>query len=387
MKRTFDVFWREVRHVMAEHSLLLTLLLAPLLYAFIYGSIYLNKDERDVRVAVVDEDNSSVSRILINELNSSRMVETVLFSTVSEAKEAMYRGDVQGYLEIQNGLEARVFSLKQSNINLYINSAQFLPSSAVMMALNEVSLTVGAGIRKTYFEKQGTGSAAAMQMTNPIKFDYRPLFNEGKNYGTFLIPGLLAIILQQTLLIGLSAAIAEEREKNTLKKLLARNSLSEIIFGKGLFYWLVFMIYGMFFITVNFSLLSAAFRGNYLHLFILTGIFIGSIISLAMLVGSFFKTTLMAFQVMGFSSYPIFMITGYSLPTQALPTIIQWISYCLPTTPYLKAYSSIVFAGGTLTQNSGHLLHLVVLWLILIILLMLRLHYIKRVEKAKIAVN
>lgn len=378
MKPIMQIFLREIRLITGESSLLLTVLLAPIIYAFIYGSIYINKDEHDVRLAVVDADRSALSRLMIREINSSGAIEAVEFPGIPEAKEAMYRGDVQGYLEIENGLGSRIYAQKQSNINLYISSAQFLPSSAVMATMNEVALTLGAGIRRNYFEKNGAGSREAMQMTNPVVFDYRPLFNTGRNYGTFLIPGLLAIILQQTLLIGLCAAVAEDREKGTLQTLLATRRPSEVIIGKGLIYWLIFIVYGIFFVTVNFSVLGAEFRGSYSHLFILTGVFLAAIITMAMLAGSFFKNTAIAFQVMGFSSYPIFMITGYSLPRQALPDLIRWISDCIPTTPFLQAYSSVVNAGGTLNDNLRHLLHLTALWLFFSILLVLRLRFLKR---------
>ncbi len=377
MKRVINIFLREAKLVAGESSLLLTLLLAPLIYAFLYGSIYLNKDERNVKLAVADLDRSALSRLLINEINSTRMVDVFVVADLKTAEEAMLRGDAQGYLEIHPGMEANIYSLKQAPINLYINSSQFLPASAVLSTLNEVALTVGGGARKVYFEKQGLGNAAALQMTNPVRFDYRPLFNEGKNYGTFLIPGLLAIILQQTLLIGLCAAMAEEREKNSLQPLLANNTVSQVILGKGLFYWFSFLVFGFFFITVNFTLLETKFRGSYGDVFVLTSVFVGCIITLAMLVGSFFRSTLMAFQIMGFSSYPIFMITGYSVPSQSLPEVVNFIANLMPTAPYLKTYISIVQLGGTLADNSQHLVHILILWMVYIILLLWRFSFIK----------
>lgn len=378
MRKVFEVFIREIRFVTSESSLLLTLLIAPILYSFIYGSIYINKDQKEVELAIVDFDQSSLSRTLTTEINSSRKIAVHNFSTVKDAQEAMFRSEVQGWLEIPEGLERNVFSLKQATIKANVNSSQFLPASATLMTLNEVTLTVSAGARKLYFEKKGLGNAAALQMTNPITFDYRPLFNEGKNYGTFLIPGLLAIILQQTLLIGLSASIASEREKKRLKPLMQNYSFSQIFLGKGMFYWISFIITGIFFVTVNFALLGASFRGSYLNGFLLTGLFIGCIISFGMLVGSFFRSTLMTFQVMGFSSYPIFMITGYSLPSQALPSYIQFLSNLLPTTPFLKSYISVVQTGGSLAENSEHIFHLALLFVIFTLLLMWRFAYLRR---------
>src|SRR5699024_10382391 len=61
-------------------------------------------------------------------------------------------------------------------------------------------------------KKKGKGSVISTQEANPVRLNYKPLYNEKGSYGSFLLPGLLALILQQTLLIGLAASMAVERQ-------------------------------------------------------------------------------------------------------------------------------------------------------------------------------
>src|SRR5690606_32001792 len=138
----------------------------------------------------------------------------------------------------------------------------------------------GAGVRKTYFNKQGMGEDESMKMTNPINMDYRPLYNASMTYGAFLLPGLLAIILQQTLLIGVAASFTSEREDDQLGKLyqLSGQSVSSLIFGKSLLYFVVFMIFGLFFIAINFSVFGIQIRGSSLDLALITALFISAVI-------------------------------------------------------------------------------------------------------------
>lgn len=381
MKEVLEILKREIRNVSKDSSLFLILLLAPILYAFMYGSIYLNKGEEKVRLALIDNDGTAISRTLTQQLNSTTMIEIVPSSNISEAQEMMFQGEVQGYFYIQSGFEKNIFSLKQTNVNLVLNASRFLPSSDLLSTATKVCLTVGAGVRKTYFNKQGMGEDEAMKMTNPINMDYRPLYNSSMTYGAFLLPGLLAIILQQTLLIGVAAAFTSEREEKKLLNLyqISKQNISKMIFGKSLLYFIVFMIFGFFFSVVNFSVFDVEVRGNYFDLAVVSALLIATIIVFGMLIGSFFKTKLFAFQVLVFSSYPIFLITGYSMPYQALPRFVQILSDMLPTSPFLKTYISIVQAGGSLSDNLNSVIHLVVLWIVFELLLILRIKYLVKI--------
>jgi ABC-2 type transport system permease protein len=328
VKEILQIIKREAQNVSKDASLFMILLLAPIVYAFMYGSIYLNKGEEKVKLALIDADGTAVSRLLTDQLNSTPMIDIIPASDISEANEKLYSGEVQGYFYIQKDMEKYILSQKQVNVNLVLNASRFLPSSDLLSAVTKVCLTVGAGVRKIYFNKQGMNDDQSMKMTNPINMDYRPLYNSGMTYGAFLLPGLLAIILQQTLLIGVAASFASEREDKKLTNLyqLSGRNISKLLIGKSFLYFVIFMIFGLFFTTINFSVFDVEIRGNYLDLALLMALFIATILVFGILIGSFFKSKLFTFQVMVFSSYPIFLITGYSMPYQALPKLVQFFS-------------------------------------------------------------
>src|SRR5687768_12074102 len=97
----FRLLLREVKRVAHDHSLLLTLLIAPLLYAFFYGSIYSYKTEEEVPIAVVDEDGSGLSQTLIRQIDNTQMVTVAAVTSLEKAKESMYQGHTQGFLYIE----------------------------------------------------------------------------------------------------------------------------------------------------------------------------------------------------------------------------------------------------------------------------------------------
>lgn len=382
MHRLFDLLKREIRLVSTDHSLLLTLLIAPVLYAFFYGSIYSQKDENGVKIAVVDADGSSFSRNLIEQIDAAPVVNVIPAANIGNAQQKMYAGECEGYLYIEKGLKQKVLSLKQGHIVLVLNNARFLPSSDLASVITKIGMAAGTKVRLKYFKKTGKGHQLALREAHPVTLNYKSLYNPSGSYGAFILPGLLALILQQTLLIGLTESMALERENKSFSDLLhiGRGNLSAVLWGKGLGYFILFVCYALFFVAVNFNILHIPFRGSPFGLGILMVLFLLAVIPLGLLIGSFFKSQILSLQVMAFSTYPIFLITGYSVPFKSLPHAVQWIAALLPTTPFLLAYQSMVQAGSTLLENKFHILHLILLWVFFAGLFLWRMKHLEKQE-------
>ncbi|WP_143306810.1 ABC transporter permease [Chitinophaga vietnamensis] len=381
-KHIGSLFLREAKLVAKDHSLLLTLLLAPLLYAFFYGSIYSYKVEEKVLLAAVDEDRSELSRTFLAQINHLQIAAVMQATDLHEAQQKMYYGDCQGFLYIPKGMQANVLALKQADVVLAVNAARFLPSSELAGAVTTIGMAVGAGVRLRYQEMKGLNSEMAMQEAMPVNLDYRPLFNTQSSYGAFLLPGLLALILQQTLLIGLAESVALERQRKMIRQLVdaGGSSVSAAFLGKGVFYFVLFAAYACFFMTVNYHILQIPFRGHARDVATALALFLLALIPLGMWLGTLFKTQLLAAQLMAFSTYPVFLLAGYAWPYQSLPPALQIVSSLLPTTPFIHMYASIVQAGGTLADNKGALVHLAALCVLYTLLALWRLSALKQRE-------
>lgn len=371
---------REATLVAKDHSLLLTLLIAPLLYAFFYGSIYSYKTEEEVPICIVDEDRTGLSRTLIQQINNTQMVHVTAVTTLEAAKESMYHGKTQGFLYIQKGMEKKVLSLQQANMVLALNAARFLPSSDVLGTITQVGLTVGAGVRLQYLQKKGMNTETSVREVMAVKPDARPLFNNRTDYGTFLLPGLLAMILQQTLLIGLAGGTAAERQRNTFAQWMgmAGHNISIALWGKGTFYFILFCCYAFFFLTVNFGVLDLTLLGNPWELALVTALFLLSLIPMGVLTGLLFRSQLLCTQLLAFTTYPIFLITGYTWPIQQLPDGLKAAGGLLPITPFLTLYQGIVQQGAHITDRLPALYHLCILWFFYTMLCLFRIRSLTR---------
>jgi ABC-2 type transport system permease protein len=245
-------------------------------------------------------------------------------------------------------------------------------------AVNEVVQNYHKDIKMKILEMSGFSRKQADEMYDPLRVDLRNLFNPSEAYGDFIIPGILIIILQQTLLIGLSESIAREREKNLLGELLssANGSRSAALLGKSSFYLFFYLSYSIFFFTVIFGFFKINFAGSFLLLMLFTILFLIGIIALCIFISSFFKKKLVALQVIAFTTYPLFFLSGYIWPVHSIPPALQIAAYILPAYPYLKAFTAITQMNASFSDLIPGFIHLSILAVAGIILAYIRIRYL-----------
>jgi ABC-2 type transport system permease protein len=358
------VIRREVGYAIHDIDILIIALLMPIFYAFFYGSLYWQKGEHNVAVVVVDMDHSTTSKTLIRQLDAHPYIHiTDEVPDLGTAREQLEKFDAQGVIFIPPRFEASLKSGKGTDIKLYLNTTRFLVSNDINKGVNEVVLTISAGIRVRYFQMQGYSFEQAKELMEPLRVEIKPMFNTTETYGDFLIPAILVIILQQALLIALAETFAKERENGTLGDLflLSNKSIWGLMNGKSAFYFILFSAYVFFFFTVNFTIFKIPFRGNPFALTALTILFLLAVIYLGIFIASFFKRKIIALQVLGFSSYPIFLSSGYSWPMQAMPVPMQALAQFYPMTPFLAGFTRITQMGAGWTDVMQEFVHLFVL--------------------------
>jgi ABC-2 type transport system permease protein len=391
MRDFFREIWqltkREIDIISGDGSIILTIFIAPLLYMLLLGTIYMKKDIHSVDMAVIDMDRTQLSRTYIRFIESTEKAHVKYMpENIEESKDLFYRFKVFGVLVIPEGFGKNVMTLKGSDVTLYLNNSRFLMSNEINKAVQKVSLMLGAGLRLKYFEETGTNPREAMEIVMPVKPEINFMYDIFNNYGYFLLPGLLLLILQQTLVVGLGESISIERQENLLPQWLKPSiSIFTSVAGKNLFYFVLYMAYSLLVFAVLFPFYKLPVKGNPLDLALLMALFITAMLLFTNLLASFFKKQLLYMEIIAFTSYPIFLVTGYTFPRYALPDVYVWFSYILPTTPFMETLIKISQQNATIKITGYNYLILTVQIIVLYILLHLRLKYLKnRLHQASI---
>ena len=345
----YQVIKREIDLVIHDRNIFTIVIFAPLFYALFYCTIYFNKGEQNVEVVVVDMDHSKLAETLIKDLDATQMITvTGITGNLEEAKDQLFSFKAHAIVLIDKDFERLIKTGHGADIKVYLNTTRFLVSNDINKSINEVAIATGYKTRVKFFESAGYNINQAKEIADPLKVDLRAMFNTTDSYGDFMIPALLILIIQQTLLIGLAESMAKERENGTIKELFLTSNKSpwSLIFGKVGFYFILFSAYALFFFTALFSLYTENQKGSDLALIILTLLFILSVTFISIFIASFFKKKILSLQFFVFLSQPIFLLSGYSWPLLAMPEWVRYLALSLPSTHYLQAFVRITTMGA-----------------------------------------
>ncbi len=379
MKNLFEITKREIGIIAKDHSILLTVIIAPLLYYFLLGYIYINKGESEINFGVIDQSNSQLSRLFIRYLDATQNLKvTEKFADYSEAVDAMNNFEIIGFVLIPPDFENNIQKGKSGTIALYLNTTRFLPSNDLFKAVSSVALTISAGIRVKYFMAKSYPPEGAMQKVLPLQPVIHNLFNPTNTYGDFLLPALFLLILHQTLLIGLGESITLENQKNSLIDLYKKsgNSVLGLIHRKSFYYILLYTLYAFTTYSVIFYLFNLRFAGSLFLLMLITFVFIMAVIYITFIIASFFKKQIVIMETLAFTSYPIFLISGFSWPLNSLPASLKFISNLLPITPFYSAFSRVVSMGANWQQVAPSVIQLSLLTLLYFAIAVIRIKYL-----------
>jgi len=375
----FVILKREIGIIIKDIDIRSIILLAPLFYSFFYAAVYFNKAERDVPVTVIDMDKSTLSKRLIKNIDSDEFLNvTGEAADYLSARDLIFRESVQAAVIIPKGFESSIKSHQGSSIKLLINSTRFLVSNDINKAMNEVVLNFNNEIKINTLQQNGYNYNQAVIVSEPLNEEVKFLFNPSETYGDFLIPGILVLILQQTLLMGISESVSRERELGTFGDLFykAKNSVSAAIVGKSMFYLMLFGSYALLFFTLHFNLFTINQKGNWALIFFMTFLFLLPVICFGFFIASFIKKKLLTLQIMALSSYPVFFLSGYSWPPKSMPWLLQAISQFIPFTPFINAFTRITQMRAGVYDVIPQIFHLVILSLIGIIAVYFRMKYV-----------
>jgi len=252
-------------------------------------------------------------------------------------------------------------------------------------------LTVGSGIRLNYYEINGINSQKAMQLINPIMAEVKPIYNVTNSYGGFLLPGLFFLILQQTLLIGMGESVSRDNEKGIMSKAFEKGIMNKAlgsssygvlnyIVGKSAYYVFLYLSYLVIFIAAVFPFFGLPVAGSIGSIFVLSMIFLITIMLLAILIGTFVKSQVRMMEILAFTSYPFFLLSGYSWPVSSMPEPLQWLAAIIPTTPMMEGMKRLFVMGGEWGDVIYQFQHLFILLIVTFVLLIWRLHYLQNIN-------
>ncbi len=352
----YDLFYiwkREFRTTFRDQGVLIFFVLVPLTYPLIYAFIYTNEAIHEVPTVVVDNSRSSLSREYLRKVDASPEVNIVSHcADMEEARLMLKDRKAYGIIYIPSTFSDDIVRGKQTQVSIFCDMSGLLYYKAVLTANTNVSLAMNAEIKMR--RSANTTSRQDEITAHPIEYEDVALYNPTNGFAAFLIPAVLVLIIQQTLLLGIGLSAGTAREHNQFKDLVPinrhYNGTLRIVMGKGLSYFMVYSLVAVYILCVVprlFSLNQIAIPGV-LTLFTLP--YLTACIFFAMTSSIAIRNRETCMLLFVFTSVPLLFLSGISWPGSAMPSFWRYFSYLFPSTFGINGYVRINSMGATLNE-------------------------------------
>lgn len=347
------IFREELRTIIHDKGVIIFFFLVPLGYPLLYAFIYTNEVVRDVPVTVVDDCRSGQSREYVRHLDATPDVKIVGYSAnMEEAKNLVKHRDVYGIVHIPSDFSSQLSKGRQVYVGAYADMSGMLYYKSVLTANTNVSLAMNADIKVK--RAGGTTEQQDLVAEHPIQYEEVSIFNPQNGFAAFLIPAVLILIIQQTLLLGVGMAAGTAREHNQFRNLVSVNrhnrGLLRIVMGKGCAYMLVYIPLCIYVLGVIPHLFRLNQLGSFWHIVAFIQPFLIASIFFAMTVSAFVRHREMCIMLIVFTSVPLLFISGISWPGSAVPDMWKAISYVFPSTFGIHGFVAINNMGASLAD-------------------------------------
>ena len=351
-----SIIWaNEMKMTVKDEAVLIFFLLASTIYPFLYSWIYNNEVVREVPVAVVDYSHSAESRKFIRLCNASPDVKVAYHCTsLAEAKDLVGRQKAKGVLYFPSDFDTNICRGEQAHVSVFCDMSLMLTYKAIYQTAQAVSSQMGSEIQLA--SSTGFTDRDDEVTVRPLEFDEVSIFNPTGGYGSFLLPAVLILVIQQTLLLGIGLAAGTNRENNRYGELIPIDQhyrgLFRIVMGKALCYFMIYALVAAYLTMILPSLFHFPLLGSLRSLvglmvpYILACIFFG--ITLSCLVR--YRENVMLLVVV--TSLPFLFLSGISWPSEGIPAFWKGISWLLPSTFGVKGYIAVNSMGATLQDIS-----------------------------------
>ena len=346
--------WREeMKQVFKDEGVLIFFIIVPIIYPLLYSWIYNNEVVREVPVVVVDDSHSGLSRELVRKLDASADVKILCHAAdMDEAKSLVSRQLAKGIYYIPSDFATRLNRMEQATLGVYCDMSLMLSYKAIYQTAINVTQYMGAEIQKKLSGKY-TVREEQIQ-ARPLDFQDVPMFNPQGGYGTFVIPAVLMLIFQQTLVLGIGLGAGTARENSPYGDLVpihpAYSGIYRIVCGKALCYIMIYMVMGAYLTMVVpriFSFVAMVKAWDLLCMmlpYLLACVFFGMTVSCLVR----YRENVMLLMV--FISLPLLFLTGVSWPQSAIPGVWQGVSWLFPSTFGARAFVRMNTMGATLSD-------------------------------------
>ncbi len=350
------VFCNEWKIIGKDVGVLLFFVALPLAYPVVYTLIYNPEVVQKVPVAVVDDSRSPRSRELVRDASASPSIDIAGYAAnMAEARSWMNEGKVFGIIRIPSDYAKDIATGQQAHAEFYAEMSLLLRYRALLSAMTDLQIKMTEEITMNRVDYAGIESTGMAQM--PVKSHNSFLGDPEQGFASFVMPGIVILILQQSMILGITLIGGTSRERRRRNHgydplMIDDAPASATVIGKALCYVIIYIpmtIYVTTCIPEMFHLPHYGSATQYLP-FMLPMLLATAFLGQAMLL--WFKERETTFLIVVFTSVVFLFTSGLTWPRYAMNELWIWFGNLIPATWGVEGFIRINSNAATLAESA-----------------------------------
>ncbi|NVN90845.1 MAG: ABC transporter permease [Desulfuromonadales bacterium] len=333
---------KEFIQVFRDPRMRIVLFVIPALQTVIFGYA-VNMDVRNIPTAIMDRDNSSESRELVEILSSSGHFRiTRHIDNDSQARALLDRGTVRVALTIEHGFSQQLARGENAAVQALLDGSDSNTAGVVMGYLGRLSNAYNTSLQLRFVQRH-LGSTPRI---GRVELASRAWFNDNLDSPPFYVPAVITNILFVITMLLSSMAIVREKEIGTIEQVIVTPIRKvEFILGKTLPFVLIGYIDVALISLVGTLVFNVPVRGSLWLLFLATTLFLMSSLGIGLLISTISRTQQQAMMTAFFVIFPAMLLSGFAFPIENMPLPVQWLTLLNPLRFYMVIIRGIFLKG------------------------------------------
>jgi len=311
---------KEFKHITRDRGTLVMFFMLPVMQLALFG--FLDQNVRDLPTVIVDQDQTRFSRELMDEMRATKTFAIAqVTNNPAEARELIAQGTVRVGVIIPPDFHDRRVRHENASFLVLIDGSDSNVSAQALASINGL-------VAQQNLDAARAAGARPVISAQPII-----LFNPQGRTANYIIPGLVAILLQIAAMVLASIAIVREREQGTMEQLLVTPiNPTGLVLGKLAPYLVIGIVEMGLILTLMRWGFGVPIQGSLIFLFAMAVVYLFALLALGLFISMRAQTQMAAQQMSQMLLLPSIFLSGYIFPVAGLPTVLYWIGRALPAT-------------------------------------------------------
>ncbi len=351
MRTIYFIIWKEFKQIFRDKGMLPIIFVIPIIQLLILANAA-TFDIKNIKVMIIDKDNSSTSRLLIAKYDASNYFKLVGTTFSNEiADNYLADGKIDMFIEIPANFERDLVRQNMNKMMIVVNAVDGTKGNVGMNYSTSLMNDFNQEIR----QKFSTINTTFISNTEEINIIQSNWYNPELNYKIFMVPGILVLLVAMIATFLTAMNIVKEKEIGTIEQINVTPILKyQFLAGKLIPFWLIGMFELAFGMIIASIIYGITFVGSIGLIFLFAAVFLIAVEGLGLFISTISDTQQQAMFIAWFLLVVFILLSGLFTAVENMPGWTQNLTYLNPIKYFIELIRMIMLKGSGFEDTKIH---------------------------------